>query len=77
MVNLQTRKPVDRLTLGDFAAYPVWGYATDEEGVEGQDETWERPVPAAVVPKRSYTHVAASNNVLGTFFALFMIQEGS
>ncbi len=58
-INLQTRKPVDRLTLADFTAFPVWEYADDEEGVEGRDETWVRPVDSCVVPKASYTHVAA------------------
>jgi hypothetical protein len=37
----------------------VWEFASDEEGVEGQDETWVRPVDTGVVPKRSYMHVAA------------------
>jgi hypothetical protein len=59
VINLQTRKPVDQLTLEDFAAFPVWEYATDEENIEGRDETWVRPIDTAVVPKRSYTHVAA------------------
>lgn len=58
-ITLQTRKPVEQLTLDDFAAFPIWEYADDEEGTEGMDETWVRPVDAIVVPKRSYTHVAA------------------
>jgi hypothetical protein len=58
-VSLRTRKPVDELTLGDFVAFPVWEYADDEEGVEGRDETWVRPVDTLVVPKGRYTHVAA------------------
>jgi hypothetical protein len=58
-VSLSTRKPVNQLTLEDFAAFPVWEYADDEEGAEGRDETWVRPVATTVVPKRSYTHVAA------------------
>ena len=58
-VTLNTRKPVDQLNLEDFIAFPVWEYAIDEEGVEGQDETWVRPVDSAMVPKRSYTLVAA------------------
>jgi hypothetical protein len=58
-VNLQTRKPVDQLSLDDFAAFPVWEYADDEEGVDGRDETWVRPIDTAIVPKRSYTHVVA------------------
>lgn len=58
-VSLRTRKPVDKLTLGDFKAFPVWEYASDEEGMDGRDETWVRPVDTPVVPRVSYTHVAA------------------
>ena len=39
------RKPVDALTLGDLEVWPLWEFADDEEGVEGQDETWVRPSP--------------------------------
>ena len=41
---LETRKPVDDLTSLDFSEYPLWEYATDEEGRPGQDETWVRPL---------------------------------
>jgi hypothetical protein len=58
-VSLRTRKPVDQLTLDDFGAFPVWEYASDEEQVEGRDESWVRPVDTDVVPDCSYTHVAA------------------
>lgn len=57
--NPATRKPVNRLTFEDFRAFPIWEYTDDEEGVEGQDETWVRPMASQVVPERSYTHVAA------------------
>jgi hypothetical protein len=40
---LKTRKPVDKLTVGDLVAFPIWEFASDEESVEGQDETWVRP----------------------------------
>lgn len=61
---MQTRKPVDELTPSDFEIFPVWEYASDEEGIHGQDETWVRPVNTDVVPKRSYTHVAADFQAL-------------
>ncbi len=57
-VTLQTRKPVHNLCRRDFDAYPVWQYADDEEGQEGRDETWVRPIDSDSVPKRSYCHVA-------------------
>jgi hypothetical protein len=51
------RKSVDLLTPEDFAVFPIWEY--DDEWIEGRDETWVRPIATAVVPQRSYTHVAA------------------
>lgn len=53
-----TRKPVDLLTLTDLEAFPIWQYADDEEGLEGRDETWVRPLDARSVPRRTYTLVA-------------------
>jgi hypothetical protein len=58
--NLNTRKTVGSLTLADFAAFPLWEYASDEEGAPDRDETWVRPFAAAVVPLGAYSiHVAA------------------
>lgn len=37
------RKPVYELTVDDLERHPVWVYALDEEGVEGQDEATVRP----------------------------------
>src|SRR3974390_959062 len=37
------RKQAYDLTAEDFEIYPVWEYALDEEGVEGQDESTMRP----------------------------------
>ena len=65
MVTLDTRKPVDRLTLGDLSAFPIWEYADDEEGLAGRDETWVRPVDSRVIPSRSYTIVAADFSFAG------------
>jgi len=41
------RKSVVNLTVADLATSPVWEFAIDEEGVEGQDETTVRPYPVA------------------------------
>jgi hypothetical protein len=41
--SLKTRKPVHRLTVADLEAFPVWEFASDEEDVEGMDETWVKP----------------------------------
>ncbi len=60
-VTLKTRKPVDHLTASDLSTYPVWEFALDEEGIEGRDETWVRPLSTQVVPKGQYSlQVAAS-----------------
>jgi hypothetical protein len=48
---LKTRKPIDRLSAGDLAVFPIWEFATDEEGSRGQDETWVRPVDARSIRK--------------------------
>jgi hypothetical protein len=59
LVTLETRKPVESLTPDDFAAFPIWQYADDEEGIEGRDETWVRPIPSKVVAEHIYVHAAA------------------
>jgi hypothetical protein len=46
---LKTRKPVDELLAEDLDAFPVWEFATDDEGAPERDETWVRPVRAAHV----------------------------
>lgn len=43
-VTLSTRKPVGELGAEDFAAFPMWCYALDEEGRPGQDERWVKPL---------------------------------
>jgi len=43
MSTVPIRKSVTDLTLADLATSPVWQFALDEEGVEGQDETTVRP----------------------------------
>lgn len=53
------RKPARSLTPADLDAFPIWQFADDEEGIEGRDETWVRPVDARSVPRRSYSIVAA------------------
>ena len=69
----RTRKPVDQLKPEDFVDFPIWEFADDEEGVEGQDETWVRPHARKVVGKDLYSlsvaadFVAASGKVLAGF----------
>jgi len=47
---LRTRKPIDKLTLADLKAFPIWEWAGDEEAEEEQDETWIRPVGLPTLP---------------------------
>ena len=47
---VSTRKPVDGLLPDDLATFPVWEFATDEEGEPGRDETWVRPVRQMTIP---------------------------
>jgi hypothetical protein len=37
-------KSLDDITLEDCLKYPIWEWALDEEGILGQDETWQRPI---------------------------------
>jgi hypothetical protein len=40
---MKIRKQVYELTNDDFKSHPVWEFASDEEGEEGQDEATVRP----------------------------------
>lgn len=40
---MRVRKQVYELTVEDFDQHPVWEFALDEEGEEGQDEATVRP----------------------------------
>jgi hypothetical protein len=42
--NMRIRKQVYELTVEDFDQHPVWEFALDEEGEEGQDEATVRPI---------------------------------
>lgn len=46
----KVRKQVYELTLEDLERCPVWEFASDEEGVEGQDEATVRPRPDLSAP---------------------------
>ena len=48
-ITLDSRKPVNRLTVADLDAYPIWEFAHDEEHIEERDETWVRPLAAQAI----------------------------
>jgi hypothetical protein len=52
---IATRKPIDQITVPDLVDFPIWEFCLDEEGVEGMDETWVRPLAAAAVPNGAYS----------------------
>jgi hypothetical protein len=56
----ETRKPVDQLELSDLTAFPVWEFAIDEEAIEGQDETWVRPVIGQSIPRVDFVLALAA-----------------
>src|SRR2546421_7494357 len=60
-VTLETRKPIDHLTTSDLSTFPVWEFALDEEGIEGRDETWVRPLNTQIVPKGQYSLTVAAD----------------
>jgi hypothetical protein len=52
---IATRRPIDQITVADLVDFPIWEFCLDEEGVEGMDETWVRPLAAAAVPNGAYS----------------------
>jgi hypothetical protein len=52
---IATRKPIDQITVADLVDFPIWEFCLDEEGVEGMDETWVRPLAVAAVPNGAYS----------------------
>jgi hypothetical protein len=59
-MSLETRKAITDLTPADLGAFAVWEFALDEEGVEGQDETWVRPLNKPVVLRNRYSLIVAT-----------------
>lgn len=59
--SLKTRKPIDELRIADVDAFPVWEFATDEEGNEDQDETWVRPMRVKQIPSDAYSLLVSAN----------------
>ena len=56
---IKIRKPVAKLTASDLKTFSVWEYAIDEEGVQGQDETWVRPVNCVRIRKGLFSQIVA------------------
>ena len=56
-------KPVEELTIRDLKRYPVWGFDLANEGQDGRDETWVKPVKTLPVTD-------LSNRIVGTYARL-------
>lgn len=64
-------KPMTEVTLKDCLLYPIWEWALDEEGIRGQDETWQRPITSTkdVTPEMvdpTITFKISGSEVFGT-----------
>jgi len=58
---MRIRKPISELKLDDLRQFPVWEYASGEEGDAGHDESTVRPcrIVGAVDPSVGMLHVRA------------------
>ena len=41
-------KPIEEIDFHDFEISPIWIFALDGEEIEGQDETWVKPIASPV-----------------------------
>lgn len=58
-IDLATRRSIRKVSHADFAAYPVWEWAIDEENL-GNGESFIRPTSLDEVPSKSATHFIVS-----------------
>ncbi|MBA5689227.1 hypothetical protein [Rugamonas apoptosis] len=81
MTTFLTRKPIASLTRADLEAFPIWEFATDEEGHPGRDETWVRPSKASLIPLDSYSlsiraqFLTPTGNLLHGFISVNTVGE--
>jgi len=61
-------KPIEEVTLADILRHPIWMWALDEETLEGQDETWTKPITSTTDVGEEIVHFYPSLafKVLGT-----------
>jgi hypothetical protein len=58
--SVATRKPIDQLSIEDLESFPVWEFLTDEEDVEGMDETWVKPLQCESIPEDHFSITVAT-----------------
>jgi len=61
MATPRTRKSISDLTQKDIQDFPVWEFATDDEAIEGRDETWVRPLICQSIPSDAYSLSVRAN----------------
>lgn len=54
ILTLNTRKPINKITIEDLEQFPIWEFALDEED-EDQDETYVRPINSKFIPLGNYS----------------------
>ena len=61
-IDLESRRSIRRISAADFAAYPVWEWAINEEDGHGHDEPFLRPTSLDSLPagRERYFVVGAS-----------------
>jgi hypothetical protein len=66
---MKLRKQVYKITLTDLAQFPVWEFALDEEGEDGQDEATVRPY--------QYSPPLDPNDGMFVVKAIFTLADGT
>lgn len=61
--DLASRRPVRQMSRADFAAYPVWEWAINEDDSPGQGESFLRPTSLDSVPAGLPGHFVVSATV--------------
>ncbi len=59
-IDLATRRSIRKISAADFAAYPVWEWAINEEEQHGHDESFLRPTSLDRLPAGVVRHFVVS-----------------
>jgi hypothetical protein len=65
LIDLASRRSIRKIARADFAAYPVWEWALNEEETSGLDESFLRPTEhASIAPGLPGQYVVAASATL-------------
>ncbi len=59
-IDLSTRRSIRKVSYADFAAYPVWEWALDEDEQMGAGESFIRPTTLDTIPPTRALHYIVS-----------------